>query len=95
VEVDIDVIVVVDGNVVVDLNVDGVATLDVGVVGDGQPENVTYVAGLNRHLCTWSVPSAAQPHADVKVNVKGGDPLHVQVKDHEHVNADVKVNVDV
>jgi hypothetical protein len=46
---------------------------------------VTHVPG-----CT----QPAQPHDDVKVNVKGGDPVHVRVKAHENddVNAHVKVN---
>jgi hypothetical protein len=32
-------------------------------------------------------------HADVKVNVNGGDPVHVHVKDHDHVNVNVYVYV--
>jgi hypothetical protein len=60
---------------VLDLNVDGVATFDLDVVANGR--------------------LADQLTDDVKVNVKGGDPLHVQVKDHENVNDHVDVNVNL
>jgi hypothetical protein len=50
--------------VVLDVNVDGVATIDVGV------DVVVWLGGL--------LPGGSTD--DVKVNVKGGDPVHVQVK---------------